>query len=74
MELLVRWVGEKQSGWILFDVFLALLCILEVGRATGITGHTTWAAGAQKHSNEAILPLTTIPVGQGVPREGKVWS
>eukprot|EP00434_Breviolum_minutum_P023514 symbB.v1.2.020741.t3/scaffold1762.1/size182224/8 len=42
MELLVRWVGEKQSGWILFDVFLALLCILE-----------------------AILPLTTIPVGQG---------
>lgn len=42
VELLVRWVGERQSSWIFFDVFLALLCILE-----------------------AILPLTTIPVGQG---------
>ena len=40
------------------------------GTGHGITGHL-WAAGAQKHSNEAILPLTTIPVGQGVPREGE---
>lgn len=70
VELLVRWVGERKaplrhSGWIMFDFFLALLCILEAILPLTIS------IGQGQFTVLALRLLRVVRRLQFVPRESK---